>query len=144
MDKLILSGTFTVKQVIIGVVLVIILGLVMSLFKKTFKFILSGVLLVAGAIYIGLISPEQLEDAKNAVKEHGKTAFVSIANKSDVVKIDESNGFDIQVKVEGNWYSVDEITSFVKGDSGYTISVNGQTLEVSDDGIMQVLDLLKK
>lgn len=139
------NGAVTQQQLMTVIVAVIAVFLVLSLAKKLVRFVLTVAIIVGVSIYFGLVSPEQLRDASKVVSEKGQEVFTQIADTSKNVKVDTSNGLDVKVCIDNNWYSVNDISSFVKAKDGvYSVSINGQDYAVTDEGIKEMLDLLKR
>lgn len=139
------NGAITQKQVIGIVVAIIAVILILSFVKKVAKLILTVAVIVGALIYLGVMSPEQLQDVSKVVAKQGQEVFTQIADTSSNVKVDMSDGLNVEVCIADQWVNVNDISSFVKINEGvYSVTINGKDYSVSDDSVKQVLDLLKR
>lgn len=139
------DGAITQNQLISIIVAIIAIFIVIVLAKKTIRLVLTVAIVVIALIYFGVVSPKELKDVSKVVSEKGTEVFNDVAKMSDNVKVESDGGLNIQVCIEGNWYSVDDISSFVKVEDGvYSVSVNNRDYTVTDKGIIKLLEILQK
>ena len=145
MTKAYFNGAITQNQIICVILSIVAVILILLFVKKIVKVVLTEGVIISALVYFGVASPEQIGDVAAIVSDKGQKAFTQISETSNNVKFDNSNGLDIQVRINDKWISVNDIKSFVKSKNGvYTVTVDGKSYSVSDDSIKQVLDLLEK
>ena len=145
MTKAYFNGAITQNQIICVILSIVVVILILLFVKKIVKVVLTVGVIISALVYFGVASPEQIGDVAAIVSDKGQKAFTQISETSNNVKFDNSNGLDIQVRINDKWISVNDIKSFVKSKNGvYTVTVDGKSYSVSDDSIKQVLDLLEK
>lgn len=140
------NGAITQNQLMSIIIAIIAVVLILAFTKKVIKLVLTVVVIIGALIYFGVMSPTQLKDITDVVSEKGQGVFTQIAEVSQNVKVDTSgDDLDVKIKIEDNWVSMKDVSSFIKSDDGvYSVIVNGKSYSVSDDSIKQVLDLMKK
>lgn len=140
------NGAITQQQLIGIIIAVVAVIVILALAKKAIKLILTVVVIIGALIYFKVMSPEQLTDASKVIAEKGQATFTQISEASKNVKVDTSGETpSISVNLGGTWVNVNDITNFVRTKDGvYSVSVNGKSYSVSDDGIKKVLDLLQR
>lgn len=137
------DGAVNLKQ-LIGIVAVIIsILLVLKFTKKIVKMLCVGGLIIVGLIYFNIMSTDQLNDIYSKVSIASKTAITKVAEVSETVKVDTENGFKINVNVDGVWYDISQFTDITKNGDTYSVTVDGKTLSVSDNDIINILNLVK-
>lgn len=142
MEKLYFNGAITQKQLIIGIMCVVVLILALALAKKVVKLIISGVVIVMLGINMGVLSPDKIDVSNIAGQQ---TQLIQIAkSSSNYVKVDTKNGIKVQLKIGDKWTNVEDIASFKKSDDGYTVCINGESYLVTDSSVQKVLELIKK
>lgn len=145
MTKAYFNGAITQNQIICVILSIVAVILILLFVKKIVKVVLTVGVIISALVYFGVASPEQIGDVAAIVSDKGQKAFTQISETSKNVKFDNSNGLDIQVRINDKWINVNDIKSFVKSKNGvYTVTVDGKSYSVSDDSIKQVLDLLEK
>ena len=145
MTKAYFNGAITQNQIICVILSIVAVILILLFVKKIVKVVLTVGVIISALVYFGVASPEQIGDVAAIVSDKGQKAFTQISETSNNVKFDNSNGLDIQVRINDKWINVNDIKSFVKSKNGvYTVTVDGKSYSVSDDSIKQVLDLLEK
>lgn len=145
MTKAYFNGAITQNQIICVILSIVAVILILLFVKKIVKVVLTVGVIISALVYFGVASPEQIGDVAAIVSDKGQKVFTQISETSKNVKFDNSNGLDIQVRINDKWINVNDIKSFVKSKNGvYTVTVDGKSYSVSDDSIKQVLDLLEK
>lgn len=138
----------TNEQIIGIVIAVIVFVLVLKVTKKVLKIVLSVAVIVGLAIYIGLVTPQQLQDVSQYVTANADkvTEIVSLAKDSDYIKAvtTGSNLEDIKIQVGGQWVSLDMIENVVSisGDT-CTITMAGQQYTIEDENVAKLLEMFE-
>lgn len=145
LDTLILGGALTVKQLVVIIIALAAIGLILKLAKKTIKLILSTVIIVGVLIYTGVVSPDKLADVQTVIKDTGMSTVQNIANSSDKIKIDNTDGTKILISDGKKWYNIEEIKKVAISDNGVSILLeNGDTVEIEDKNVAKLLEIFKK
>ena len=143
LNKTILNGKMTVKQLLIIIAVAIIVVLVLSLIKKGIKFIIVGALVIYACIHFGLISPAQMGDIGKQLAAEGIAKYQEYAGASDnirVVTVDKKTGEKgIEINLLDNWVNIDDIDSIVNGKKEMTVNINGQSYTVNDPKVIEML-----
>lgn len=140
------NGAVTQNQLISMIIASIAVILILSFAKKVLKLVLISAVVTIALVYFGVVSPEKVKDLRAVVKEQGVEVFNEVAELSNSVKVDTSDDdVSVQVLIEDKWYDINDISSFIKSEDGiYSVSINGKDYAVKDEGIIRILDLMKK
>ncbi len=134
----VLDGRFTLGQVILVGVAILILIIAFHVTKKAIHTAIVGCVLVAVLIYFGNATPEQLEGAAAQIKAKGVEAYEAIVAKSDNLKIEDG---DIYIKLGEEWHNISEVTSFVtSADGSITINLGGKKFVLNDSMVGGLLE----
>jgi len=145
LDTLILGGLLTVKQLVIIIIALAAVGLILKFAKKTIKLVLSVVVIVGVLIYTGVVSPDKIADVQTVIKDTGMSTVQNIANSSDKIKIDNTDGTKILISDGKEWYNIEEIEKVAISDNGVSILLeSGDTVEIEDKNVAKLLEIFKK
>ena len=143
MTKTYFNGAVTQNQIMVFIVAFVVVLAILALAKKIVKVAFSVAVIVVALIYLGVASPDQLNDVSSVIAKQGDKVITQISDTSKNVKFDKSSG-DIQVCIENKWISVKDITSYTNAFGSSSVSVNGKDYEVTDGDVKKILDLLVK
>lgn len=138
----------TNEQIIGIVIAVIVFVLVLKVTKKVLKIVLSVAVIVGLAIYLGVVTPQQLQDVNQFISSNADkiSDIKQLADNSDYIKAVTSGGnlTDIKVQVGDQWVSLDMIENVVSinGDT-CTITMAGQQYTITDENMVSLLKLFE-
>ena len=139
------------KEQIIGIIVaILVIVAVLVVTKKVLKLVLVVAVIVCLLVYLGKISPQQLQSIGECVTssqeniEKISTLAKESKNIQDTTAKDGSIK-DVRINVGGQWFSVSDIDKLVcvEGDES-TIIVNGQSYTIDDKNIAELLKVFRK
>lgn len=132
----------TQQQFLSLIVVFAVILLVLVFAKKIVKFILTTVLIVCLAIYIGFITPTKLKNTKDVLnKATSLSKIENIANSSNLVRLTD-NYSSVEVLVEDKWVNIEEITGVLRS-SGDTckFKYNDKIYEIKDKNLVSLFSI---
>ena len=145
-STLLFGGAITTQQLIIIIAAVIGIALALTFAKKIFKLIVSVVIAIAGCIYFGIVSPEQMGDVAKYLKDNGTAMIEQISEKTNNIKVDISEeNVAILISDGDKWIDVGDIEKMILSDNKATLLLKDSTTMVLEDSeVINLLKLLKK
>ena len=135
------DGKVTLSQLVVCIIGLLVVGFALKVLKGIFRTIMEIVAICVVLIHYGIASPTQLADIAGQIKDKGIESYQSFASMSDNIKIEDS---DVQIKLNDNWVSVSDITSFIQGDNGVvTVVVDDETITIEDEAVLSLLNTFK-
>ena len=135
---------FSTNDIIAIVVCIIAIILVLSLIKGIVKFILSVVVIIAVGLYVFM--PNKLASITDFAKTQAFSKVQEIVSNSDTVQLgkDSENNTTVSIKINDKWINTSEIKDVVSiTDDKCVLNINGESYEVTDKQIIQVINLMK-
>ena len=132
------------KQILCILILLIVVLLIIRFAKSVLRLILLGVLLIGGLIYFNVVSPDEVMNVYKEFKVLQESQMQELAKLSENVRVDMQNGVNLQINIEGVWYSTSDIAEIKHNDGNYYVVVGGKEYIVKDLGVQKVLQALKK
>lgn len=125
------------EQIVVIVVCVVALLIVLALAKKAVKVVLMAVILVAGGIFFGLFSKQDVMNTASMIKEKGAQAYQSFADASERIKINSEN---ISVLADGDtWLDLNSVSNFSISGNTVTLEVGGKTYQITDKTVAKMM-----
>lgn len=140
------GGAITTQQLIVIIAAVIGVILALTFAKKIMKLVVSIVIAIAGCIYFGVLSPDQVKDMAEYIKENGMSLIEEISDKTKNIKIEVDKGnTDILVSDGERWVNVNDIEKMIVNKSQITLLLNDETvMVVEDEEVINLLNLIKQ
>jgi hypothetical protein len=135
---------FTDICVILAVIVVVLL---VKAIKGIVKLIVIAAVIVVVIVKADIMSPEELMEAADVVKENGMAAITEVADASKSVKVaNEDDKVNISVLINKEWVNIADIENFKAADDGKsaTMEVNGREVEVKDTAVIKILNMANK
>lgn len=123
------------SQVIVGVIGIVVSMLVLSLMKKTVKWLIGIAVLLICGIWIGVLSPQQAIDTVTAIKEKGISTYQRLADASQNIKVD---GESISIRINDTWFDLNAVNSFEVMEDKVELKVGGNSYTVTDKNIIKL------
>lgn len=147
LDKTILDGKLTVKQLISIIGVIIIILLIFILLKTLIKFILIGGIILVIGVYLGLISPIQARNISTQITANGIEQYQKYIKASDNIRaVTDKNTKKkgIEIRVNDEWVNIDKIDSVVNGDGLLTIIIDGKYYVINDPKMIELIKQFTK
>lgn len=145
-SDLLFGGAITTQQLIVIIAAVIGVVLALTFAKKIMKVVVSVVIAIAGCIYFGVLSPDQVKDMTDYIKENGISLIEEISDKTKNIKIEVSKeSTKISVSDGERWVDVNDIEKMIIDKSKATLILNdGTMMVVEDTEVINLLNLIKQ
>lgn len=145
-SDLLFGGAITTQQLIVIIAAVVGVILALTFAKKIMKVVVSVVIAIAGCIYFGVLSPDQVKDMTDYIKENGISLIEEISDKTKNIKIEASKeSTKISVSDGERWVDVNDIEKMIIDKSKATLILNDGTMMVVDDTeVINLLNLIKQ
>lgn len=128
------------SQIVVIIVAIIGILLVLGLAKKTMKIILTLVILVFGGISVGILSPKQVIDTAQVIKDKGIETYEKFASASDNIKV---SGDSLMVRMGDTWVDLNAINNFDINGNTVSVNVGGNTYQVTDETVAKLFQTFK-
>lgn len=128
------------SQIVVIIVAIIGILLVLGLAKKTMKIILTLAILVFGGISVGLLSPKQVIDTAQVIKDKGIETYEKFASASDNIKV---SGDSLMVRMGDTWVDLNAINNFDINGNTVSVNVGGNTYQVTDETVAKLFQTFK-
>lgn len=128
------------SQIVVIIVAIIGILLVLGLAKKTMKIILTLVILVFGGISVGILSPKQVIDTAQVIKDKGIETYEKFASASDNIKV---SGDSLMVRMGDTWVDLNAINNFDINGNTVSVNVGGNTYQVTDEAVAKLFQTFK-
>lgn len=130
----------TTSQIIVLVVGGVVFLICLSYLKKTVRLVSCMASLVLTLIVHGLITPSQVIDVAQVIKDKGVSAYQSIADTSNRIKMSGSN---TSVLFEDTWIDISSVADYsISGDT-VTIQVGGKSYSVNDKNVAKLFRMFE-
>ena len=148
MENIVIGNTVITQEMLVGFfIAVLALVLVATFCKHVLKTVLIVTVIVALAVFLGVVKPEQLSNLGETVRSNVEMAnqIKELADSSDSIEAttdSEGNLSDVKFYAAGQWFSMDDIENIVKvDDNTITFSVGGKSFTVEDENISKIMDI---
>ena len=128
------------SQIVVIIVAIIGILLVLGLAKKTMKIILTLAILVIGGISVGILSPKQVIDTAQVIKDKGIETYEKFASASDNIKV---SGDSLMVRMGDTWVDLNAINNFDINGNTVSVNVGGNTYQVTDETVAKLFQTFK-
>lgn len=128
------------SQIVVIIVAIIGILLVLGLAKKTMKIILTLAILIIGGISVGILSPKQVIDTAQVIKDKGIETYEKFASASDNIKV---SGDSLMVRMGDTWVDLNAINNFDINGNTVSVNVGGNTYQVTDETVAKLFQTFK-
>lgn len=128
------------SQIVVIIVAIIGILLVLGLAKKTMKIILTLAIFVIGGISVGILSPKQVIDTAQVIKDKGIETYEKFASASDNIKV---SGDSLMVRMGDTWVDLNAINNFDINGNTVSVNVGGNTYQVTDEAVAKLFQTFK-
>lgn len=133
------NGKVTLSQIVVFIIAVIAIVLLRNVLKGVVKTIVLIAIVCVALVHFGIASPTQIKDAGAKIKETGISTYEMMAKASENVKVENGN---VKIRVQNEWFDLKDIETVISSGATYTITVNGKTLVIDDDKVIEVIKTL--
>ncbi len=134
------DGKLTISQAILILIAIVAVLIVLKCIKGIVKAVIVGGIAVFVCINMGILSPTQVRDIGEQIYAKGVSAYESIAEASENIKIEDST---IKIQLNDKWYDVKDVKSFVPTDEGISIKIGDDTIAIKDGKIVELIKSFK-
>lgn len=132
-----MDGRFTLQQVLMGVVGIVIFLLLFKCLKKAFKLCAVVVLVCWFGVSHGFLSPTQLKDAADVISAKGIETYRQFSDLSKNIELAHGS---IRIQLDGQWYDISNIMSYTSaGDGNLKVQTEDGSYEVTEQAIVDLL-----
>jgi hypothetical protein len=132
-----LDGKLTQNQIIMIVIAIIVVLLVLKFLKGIVRTIITIVVICVALCYYGYASPSQIKDSASLIADKGISTYQTLAKQSENIQV---SGNTVKVKIQGEWFSLDDIKTVATSGATVSVTVNDKTLTVDDDKVADLLN----
>ena len=104
------------------------------------KIILILAILVFGGISVGILSPKQVIDTAQVIKDKGIETYEKFASASDNIKV---SGDSLMVRMGDTWVDLNAINNFDINGNTVSVNVGGNTYQVTDEAVAKLFQTFK-